>query len=606
MRFQLLGPVRIEVRGADLLVTSRPIQRSLAAALMLRAGEPVPVDDLIDWLWGDAPPRTSRNVLQFHVSRLRSALAAEGEAGRLVTLHSAYRLDVHPDELDLMQFRRLHKQARRLIGAADHAGGASVLATALALWRGTPLGQCSLARIGHGEVTALLEERLGAVEERITAELASGPAARLVGELRALSAAHPLRERLHELLMLALHGSGRQAEALAVFADVRRLLIDQLGIEPGPGLVAAHRTVLAGLPADDGATDPAAPPAELIRPAELPRDTPMFHGRAFELWQLVSMLRTDGGPAVIAVDGPAGVGKSALALHAAHAVQDQFPDGQLYVDLRHASAGSGPGGIAGQLLRGLGVTVGEIPADPAEAAARLRSLVASRWLLILLDNVPLGARLDGVLPGRGPAVAMLTGRGAVGPRHGVQRLMLDPLPASAATAMLAALTGPGRVTAEPQAARTIVEHCEGLPLAIQIVGARIARQRFASLESFAERLADPQRRLDTLRDGDLSMRGSLMLSYDRLGELDRTGATAALLHRLATGDVREYEAGRISAAGWRVDDVETQLQHLCDERLLRQVDAHSYRMPELVRLFVGELARVVRVAEPSQWCAQSA
>jgi DNA-binding SARP family transcriptional activator len=359
VEFRLLGPIEVWAAGRRVPVSSAQ-QRMLLAVLLLHANRVVPTERLVELLWGAAPPRTARSVLQVQVSGLRRLLRAEPGADRLVFRWPGYLLRVEPGELDLEEFLRLTEQGRDALGAGDAETASRELGAALALWRGVAFEDLDLPSLRE-RAARLEERRLTALEDRIDADLRLGRHAELVGELRTLTAAWPLQERLHGQLMLALRrvegvAAGRGGDATAAYRGFRQRLVEQLGIEPSAALQRLYQEILAAAPA--------------VVPRQLPPDIASFTGREAELARIELALLAAGGaagPPLGAIEGPAGIGKSALAIHAAHRVAGHFPDGQLYVNLQGATASLAPLAplapleALGRFLRALGLRPGAIP-----------------------------------------------------------------------------------------------------------------------------------------------------------------------------------------------------------------------------------------------------
>jgi tetratricopeptide (TPR) repeat protein len=408
---------------------------------------------------------------------------------------------------------------------------------ALALWSGTPLAG---ARGPFAEIerARLIEEYWSAVEDRAGALLVSGRDGEVAADLAGRVHDQPLRERLRGLLMLALYRSGRQADALAVFRDVRRVLVEELGVEPGPDLQRLHQQILAAdamlKPAATGRTLRAAGgvPAVRVTPAQLPHDIGGFTGRAAELARLAAWASASGAPGggspppvvICAIDGTAGVGKTALAVHLAHRVASSFPDGQLFVDLRgcapHASAMTAAEAL-GHLLRGLGADPRGIPADADDQAGMYRSMLAGRRVLIVLDNADSAEQVRPLLPGAGRSLVIVTSRNRLDgliARDGARRIALDVLAPDEATAMLAHFGNAAQVAAEPDPAAMLARLCGYLPLALRIVAERAAVRRDGTLADLAADLAAEHQRLDllTVADDAMSVRAAFCWSYHAL------------------------------------------------------------------------------------------
>lgn len=525
MRFGILGPLEVWDRD-ELLAVGGPQQRALLAVLLLNANSVVSAERLIDQLWGERPPDSARHLLKGCIAGLRRALGV-GRTDRLLTRAPGYLLEVLPGERDLDRFDELVAAARSM--ADQPAERAAVLREAMACWRGPALDGLDLD-VCRAEAARLDERRLAVLEERIDLDLRLRRYPELVAELQALVRQHPLRERLWAQLMLALHGANRQTDALAVYQRIRQSLVEQLGVEPSVTLRQAQRVVLAGAPAGAAAPPRQVVPARTERPvpAQLPADVAAFTGRGAELAELDGRLDSipPGSTAMLihAVLGTAGVGKTALALRWAHAVRDRFLDGQLYVNLRGHDPDSRPlatGTALAGFLTALGVAAEDVPDDLDARAARFRTAVANRRMLVVLDNAASDEQVRPLLPGTSSCVVVVTSRSAlVGlmALHGAQRLDLGPLPAGDANSLLRRLIG-ACVDDEPVAAAALVEHCARLPLALRVAAARAADHPGHRLADLVVALDDPRRRLELLAAGGdqrADVRAALSWSYRRL------------------------------------------------------------------------------------------
>ena len=525
MEFWLLGPLRAR-SGGTVIPLRRGKQRAVLVALLMNANRVVSVDDLAGTLWGASPPPSARVTVQNYVKRLRQALG--DDRGALIrTVPQGYVISVGAGELDLDQFEA-HVAAARAAAreetwqeAADRAGAA------LSLWRGEPLADVDSPVLVARLAPRLAEMRLQALETRAEADIHLGRQAAVIPELRRLAAAHPLREHLHGLLMLALYRDGRQADALAAYQAARQMLISELGCEPGPRLEALHQRISAGDPGL-GVPAPAAAAAagrRLPVPGELPADVPHFTGRSGELAALTALLtgsRRPGEPyppggsdapgaqapaqgPIAAIRGTAGVGKTALAVHWAHQVAGRFPDGQLYVNLRGFDPDqplSAADALAG-FLRALGVPGHAIPADEAHRSARYRSLLAGRRMLVLLDNAGSAEQVRPLLPAVPGCAVVVTSRDwleGLAEGDGAVRVDLATLAADEAVGLLRALIG-DTVDADPVAAEALAEQCARLPLALRVAAELALARPGTSLAALAGELADQERRLDLLAAG---------------------------------------------------------------------------------------------------------
>jgi DNA-binding SARP family transcriptional activator len=599
MQLRLLGPLevwdgeeRIDLGGAK--------QRALLALLLLNANRTVRRAQVIDWLWDTEPPRTAGDLVLQYVSRLRRALrrcrTAEGSSQRLLTHASGYLLQVEPDELDLDRFERLVEQAQQGTAAHDLQLAARTLRQALGLWRGSALANLPSTLAVDAESARLEEARLVALEERLEVDLRLGRHTELVGELEALVASYPGRERLRGQLMLALYRSGRQAEALTVYRTTRQMLVEELGLEPSLALQELERAILRADPAlEPGPLTAAAtlghsePPCG---PCQLPPDIDDFTGRQAAVAQLQHLLESEQVSAIVisAITGKAGVGKTALAVHIAHRLRASFPDGQLYVNLRGAEAQAlDPAEVQAKFLRSLGMEGAAIATDLEGRVQQYRARLADRRVLVVLDNAASEAQVRPLLPGSHGCAALVTSRSWLSGLEAAHLLALDELQPDQAVALLARLAGPVRVAAEPQAARAIVRLCGYLPLAVRIAGARLQSRPAWRLALLAERLADERRRLDELATGDLEVRASVALSYQ--GRNQEECRLFRLLGLLVAQSFPAWVAATLLEV--ELAEAEGLLERLVDAQLVEaagedQAGQLRYRLHDLLRLFARE------------------
>jgi DNA-binding SARP family transcriptional activator len=582
VRFRVLGPLEIDtIDGRPLRLTAAK-PRTLLALLLLHANEPVSPTVLTDALWPLKPPRTAATALRTHIWALRGSLGITG----LTAGPNGYRIEIAEDDLDLLVFDALTRAGRRAAARGDLPAAAESWRRALALWRGRPFDGIELGASADSVLTDLAERRFAVLEDWATAQLTLGRHADALSALAAAGAEQPLRERLHELSMLALYRSGRQAEALAAFRRLRERLVVELGIEPGPPIQRLHRQILSADPTLD------APPGPV--PRQLPPDVADFTGRHRELAD--ARARLAGSPLrpapVVAIAGPGGVGKSALAVRVAHRLAHRFPDGQLYADLQGATAGLrplAPLDVLGRFLRALGVRETDATSE-AEASAAFRAAVAHRRLLVVLDNAHDATQVRPLLPAGPHAATVVTSRRVLSTLDGVALVHLDVLPEPEAVRLLARLAGADRVAADPGATRLLARRCGHLPLALRIAGARLAARPRWPVRALADRLADARRRLDELQVAELGVRSSFQVSHELLRESTDPGerAAAAALPLLSMPDGPDLG---VPAAAALLDrpDAELLLERLADCHLLECPAPGRYRQHDLVRLFGRDL-----------------
>ncbi len=589
MEFSLLGPLTVRCAGVGMPVRQGR-QRTVLAALLLDAGRVVPTEELAEILWGPASPPPSANVtIRNHVRRLRQAL---GDAGRtrISTAPRGYRISLDPGELDVSRFEAMLRSAQAAERDAAWDQAAARAQAALSLWRGQPLADVDSEVLALREIPRLAELRLQALEIRIGADLQLGGHADVITDLRQLARAQPLREHLHALLMLALYRCGRRAEALAAYQDARRVLVGELGVEPGPELRDLHEKILSGDP--ELLTPPPPPPARATVPRQLPAAVRHFTGRQAELDALADLSEeaaTAGGTVVIsAIDGMAGIGKTALAIHAAHRLAGKFPDGQLFIDLHGYTQGHRlrtAHEALTWLLRALGVPPERIPEDTEQAAALYRQQLAGTRTLIVLDNAAAEAQVRPLLPG-GPCLVLVTSRRRLKGLDDARIVSLDLLPAADAAALLRAVAGGDRLPADDPLLGEVAGLCGYLPLALRIAAALLRHRPSWGLGHLAGLLREQHRRVQALSDGERDLSAVFDLSYASLGEQQRR-----LWRRLGLipgPDLDAYAAAALlegdpaAVTGW--------LEDLVDHNLLTAYAPGRYRLHDLLRAHALALA----------------
>jgi DNA-binding SARP family transcriptional activator/tetratricopeptide (TPR) repeat protein len=602
--FGMLGPLLVRCEGMVLRVPAAR-QRVVLGALAVRAGRVVPAADLAEIIWDGAPHAGTRAAVRGYVSRLRQVLGPAG--ARIVTRAPGYLLDAAPDEVDLVAFTRLCREG----GAAARAGAwqraGDLLGRALELWRGVPLADIPSRVLRDEQVPVLESLRLQAAEWRLEAGLQLGQDGGLVPELRALVREQPLRERFREQLMLALYRSGRQADALAVYQDIRHALGNELGVEPGPDLQELQRRILMAdsalmrvprAQAGAGLAGPAAEPEAAV-PRQLPPGVRHFTGRRHELAALAGLLTEAGergGAMVIsAIDGTAGIGKTTLAVHWAHLVADRFPDGQLYVNLRGFDPSGTPvrpATVVRDFLQALGVGPDQIPVGQEAQAALYRTTVAGRRLLIVLDNARETDQVRPLLPGSAGCLVLVTSRARLADlaaTDGAHLLTLDRPSEDEARVLLDGLAGAGLVAAEPRAAGQLIGLCARLPLALSIAAARATGRRRFPLAALAAELRDAAGRLDALDAGTAasSVRAVFSWSYQGL-----TAVSARLFRLLGLHPGPDISAqAAASLAGLPPAQARAALHELSQASLITEHGPDRYALHDLLRVYAaGEAA----------------
>jgi DNA-binding SARP family transcriptional activator len=628
VRFRILGPLEVWT-GQDWGGIGAPKWRALLAVLLLNRGQAVSTDRLTAELWGDGPPDKAANLVSVYVFRLRRVLG-DPKGHVLTTRAPGYQLLIDPGEVDAGRFEALARQGRQALATGDARGAAEVLAEALGLWRGRALADIPASALVTAEADRLEESRLAALELRIEADIGCGRQAQLVPELRRLLSDHPLREGLWTLLIRALDGAGRHAEALAAYGQAREVISAELGVDPGPELQRLYQAMLTAdrvpqrrrpaSPPDAPSAGPLtagpAGPGSVPRtaratssrrvPAQLPGDVPDFTGRAGHmdrLRRLVAEARQSDNPAVTVavVAGAPGLGKTALAVHAAHTLRGDFPDGQLYVSLRGGSEQPvPPDEVLARFLRDLGVDGARVPVDAEERAALYRTRLDERQMLIVLDDARDAAQVRPLLPGTGSCAVIVTSRHRLSDLAGSRLVDLDVLDGGEAAELFTRIIGPERAHAEPGPVQDVLAVCGGLPLAIRIAGARLTARRGWNVRTLAGRLADQRRRIDELTAGDLAMRACFQVSFDTLpGLAGRRGVDPAHVFRML-GVWQGSSIGLEAAAaliGEPEDLVADALEVLVDANLLESPAPDQYRLHDLLHAYAAEQAQA---DEPSQ------
>ncbi|GAA2836332.1 BTAD domain-containing putative transcriptional regulator [Nonomuraea rubra] len=595
MEFRVLGPVEVW-DGDRRLQLGGPKPRALLAALLLQAGQVVSVDRLVDLIWGECAPGTARGQIQTYVSALRQKLG--DRTASIETRPPGYLFRLGDNVLDAQLFEQYVAEGRQAARAERYQDAAGALRAAEAQWRGPALG--GIGEVLYVDAARLAELRLSVLEERIDAELILGRQAELVAELTSLVAAHPTRERLRGQLMTTLYRLGRAPEALASYDEGRQSLAEGLGIDPGPHLRALHQaillddtTVLGVAPA--GPRPPAPAPVQIqVVPAQLPAEVPAFVGRAGLVAGLTPLLTAKhSAPPVLVISGKGGVGKSAAAVHLGHRVTENYPDGQLFADLRGTtSTPATTAEVLSRFLRALDVPYNAQPESPQDQADLYRSLLARRRVLVVLDDARDEQQIRPLLPGGAGCAVLITSRRRLAGLAFAQLTSLDVLGTESALELLGSVVGAERVAAEPAAALEIVRLCGLLPLAVRTAGARLVTRRHWTLAAMAERLADERVRLDELAAGDVAVRASVGLSYRSLDP--QAQQAFRRLGLLGTPDFAGWVVAPLLDVPLR--DAEDVLERLLDAQLVDSaaVDATGqlrYRLHELLRVFAAECAQ---------------
>ncbi|MDX8142574.1 BTAD domain-containing putative transcriptional regulator [Lentzea sp. BCCO 10_0061] len=569
MEFLLLGSLAVR-RTGTLLELGGPRQRAVLTMLLLHANEAVSVAQLTEAVW-DSPPVSPESNLRTYVAGLRKVL---GE--RLITHPGhGYQLVVDPGELDLDAFDQLVREGENALADNDSEAAADLFGQALGRWHGIPTAELNAGPLLRAEFTRIQERRLTAVERFAKTSLELGRFDDVIDRLRRETALHPLREELWAQLMLALDRSGRRSEALEAFATARRHVVEQIGVEPGARLRQLQQVILESrVPS----------PAALNAHRQLPMDIAEFTGRESELRRLC-----EPGPqttvVISAIEGMAGVGKTKLAVRAAHRLVQRFPDVQLWADLHGFDADelpADPSAVLESFLRLLGVPGGQIPASLEERAALYRDRLTDKRALVLLDNAAGEDQVRPLLPGSSTCMVLITSRRTLLRLDGVQSLFLDVFTPGEALALFSRIAGEDRVQADREAAERIAELCGHLPIAVALAAKRLARRPQWTMRDLVDQLE---------RGGGLGVRGVFDLSYQALPDNQRR-----LFRLLGLHPGEDFSADSAAAlAGLTPHEAGDLLETLLDEHLLQQHTPGRYGLHDLLRTYAVEQ---VTAAEP--------
>ncbi len=612
MWFGVLGSLTVRV-GENVVVIPSGKQRAVLAALLVRTGQVVSFGELAEMVWEGSPPRSSHATLKNYVKRLRQVLGPLAGT-RIVTRHPGYLIEAASDEVDLLAFERGCREGTAAAQAGEWLRASQLLSDALGLWRGAPLSDVPSEMLVREHLDRLEQLRLHAMETRIEADLRLARHRDVIAELQSLIAQHPLREHLHVLLMLALYRDGRQGEALAAYQMARGLLLEELGVEPGPELRELQQWVLAGDPRLDLGEDAGRPvqrpgqASELARrhvgepalavPRQLPIAPWQFSGRQSELMKLNGLIgqrdAACGAVVISVICGTPGVGKTALAIHWAHQVAAGFPDGQLYVNLRGFDAGPPllPAQVIRYFLDGLGVPAEQIPADSEAQGSLYRSLLAGRQMLIVLDNARDSAQVRPLVPASPGCVVIVTSRNqltGLAVREGAHLLTLDVLSAWDARDLVVRRLGHERTEAELVAVDELVCLCARLPLALAVAAARTAALPELSLAALVAELRDVHNRLNVLDAGDpgADVRAVFSWSYQSL-----TAPAASMFRLLSIHPGTDITApAAASLAGFSLARARKALTELTMAHLAEEHAPGRYASHDLLRAYAAEQAR---------------
>jgi DNA-binding SARP family transcriptional activator/transcriptional regulator with XRE-family HTH domain len=601
----VLGPLGAWRSGTPLPL-GPPAQRAVFALLLLDPGALVRRDTIIDVLWGDAPPRTAAGLVQAHVSRIRRLLEKRecfaGTGRVLDSVGGAYRLILSRNELDLLAFRNLATRAATAQASGDLITAAELYDHAVGLWRGDPFADLDALQ-AHPRVTALKQELARVLLMYAEVACTLGQPYRVLPRLQALADAEPLNELAHARLIIALAGAGQQATAVRVYEEVRVRLDRELGLYPGEELSEAYLRVLRqDVRAGNGGRARARPPALVatgqVVPRQLPAASRGFTGRARELAALSGLLeresREASGVVIAALTGMAGVGKTALAVHWAHRVAGQFPDGQLFVNLRGSSLSGAPVTPTEALrsfLTALGAPPARIPADTDGQAALYRTLLVDCRMLIVLDNAQDAKQVRPLLPGSPGCLVVVTSRNrltGLAAAEGAHLITLGPLTDSTSRELLSTNLGIERARAEPAAVSELIALCGRLPLALCDVAARAVARPGLPLSALVAEMQDTRDRLDVLDTGESATSVRVVFSWSRAKLGDRAARMFRLLGIHPGPDITVSTAA--SLAGVPRGQAGLALTELCDEHLLTEHAPGRYGFHDLLRAYAAERA----------------
>ncbi|RFU83339.1 helix-turn-helix domain-containing protein [Streptomyces triticagri] len=602
-RVHILGPLQV-LRGDVAIEVHRPMLRRLLGLLALRRPHAATQEEIVDTLWPSGPPHSYRSLIHTYVSQVRQLLEPPGPSGggaaAVERVPGGYRLRAESGQSDLARFQDLLARAKRSSDTGDPQAAKESLALALDCWRGPVLSDLDPVFGQHPIAVLVAEQRVEATVLHADLCLALGCPEQAVAELRERAGTAPLHEGVHARLMLALAGCGEQAAALSVFAAFRGRLDDQLGITPGQEIREAHLRVLRQQiplakprPDPSPAPDPA-PGTGHDRPYQLPAHAASYTGRARQLAELDGLLsdRDPAAPTVVAIVGPPGVGKTALALRWAQARREHFEDGQLFADLRGHSPlpALRPVDVLARFLRALGVPPDRVPAGEEEAAAMYRTLLAGRRMLVVLDNAGGAEQVRPLLPGSSTCRVVITSRSGLSglvATEGARRLGLDVLDLSEARALLGRLLGEERAAAEPQAVARLAQLCGWLPLALRIAAANLSADPSASVAAYCAELAGGSL-IDGLRlEGDKqpTVKAAFDLSYLALPAAARR--TFRLLSLMPGSDITG--AGTAALIGAGPVEAGRLLRRLTHSHLVQEVAPGRFGLHDLLRTYAREL-----------------
>ncbi|WP_191276125.1 AfsR/SARP family transcriptional regulator [Nocardiopsis terrae] len=574
----MLGPITVWSDGHPISVGG-PRQRCVLGALLVNVGREVTVDQIISYLWSDDPPRTARSVIQVQISHLRRILPTS-----IVTTPGGYVLDVDPESVDLHRFRQLRKRAAK----SESEAAVVLLDRALDCWRGVPFSGVGSEYLDHSVVAPLREERASAVIEWAVQALDLGRYRDVASRLTSFASEEPFRERLHHLLITALWRDNERAGALSAYENFRFRLAEELGVDPGPELVALYTRML-----QEESSLPEGPTVErttetsfgyLVR-NDLPRDLPDFTGRQEPLRQLEELASTEDGRAkVCVITGAGGEGKTTTAVRFGYEAAKLYPDGQLFIDLYGYTSNKeplDPASALGALLRAVGVDAGDVPESLDERSALWRATLMGRKALLILDNVSSYAQVSPLLPSSPGSLTLITTRNDLSGLSGARLLTLGMLDEQSSLELFGRVLGEERVRREPEHAHEIARICGGLPLALRVIAGRMLSRPRWTFAHVARRLGEENRKFRELQVEGQSVESAIDLSFQSLNSEQRN---AFLLLGLMVGNTIDL-AGGAALLKVTAEDADDILQELVGMCLLDEPQGDVYRMHDLIREF---------------------
>jgi DNA-binding SARP family transcriptional activator len=590
VRFSVLGPVRMWRGAQEIPLRSRRRQLMLVH-LLVRAGEPVGFDELVDLLWPAGPPANATNIVYQHAGAVRRLVEpdlARHDPGRWLTRRgAAYQVTADADSLDLLRFRELCRQARERAARGDDLSAVRLWARALGLWRGTCGEGLDAVNGIHPLFVEVDNERIAAAREAADVALRCSAAGTVLPGLRRTAESYPLDESLQARVLACMAADGNRAKALVAYEDFRARLAEELGVGPGPEIAAIHRELVRD----------AAP----VTPAQLPADLSVFSGRHPELMRLTTLLDAERtGPLTVVVDGMPGVGKSTLAVHWAHRVATRFPDGQIYLNLRGFGADSLPmtaDEAVRTLLESLGLSDDRIPRHYDAAVGLCRSLLASRRILLILDNARDAGQVIDLLPGSPTCTVIVTSRVRLGSlsARGAEVLSLGLPNRSDARQLLRRRIGPGAIALDEPALDEIVDRCDRLPLALALVAGRTAAGPEFSLPAIVQELRSAADALDVLGNADIrsDLRAVFSWSYRALS----TPAQRLLRLSSMIGGRTFSPAEAAGVTGHDLREIRPLLRELADSNVITAVAPGRFALHDLVRAYAAELRGASRPSD---------